>query len=138
MKWNEVTPCIEGGAQWEASPSNTHAIDIWPHEKEGFSWCVITDNVDDNAPEGWSPTVEDAKRHAAQAYEEWVDVTDGRKPIPDEWLDAHDETADVVAEAVAQERAAVVAWLRAPGTSCDTEVLSDCIERGEHRREEGA
>ena len=37
---------------------------------------------------------------------------------------------------VKTERAAVVAYLRAPGTSCDTEVLADCIERGEHRREE--
>lgn len=36
----------------------------------------------------------------------------------------------------ALERAAVVAWLRAPGTSCDTDVLADAIERGDHRREE--
>ena len=88
MKWTVVNP-LTGGVQWEAYPSNTHAIDVWSHEKEGFSWCVITDDVDDNAPEGWSPTVEDAKRHAEQAYEEWVEE--------------HDETADIVAEAVAQE-----------------------------------
>ena len=36
----------------------------------------------------------------------------------------------------AQERAAVVAYLRAPGTSCDNEVLAEAVERGEHRREE--
>ena len=83
MIWTEVKPCT-GGVQWEAYPSDTHAIDIWPHEKEGFSWCVITDDVDDNAPEGWSATVEDAKRHAEQAYLEWLDVTEGRKPIPGE------------------------------------------------------
>lgn len=111
MIWTEVEPCT-GGVQWEAYPSETHAIDIWPHEKEGFSWCVITDNVDDNAPEGWSSTVDDAKRQAEQAYLEWLDVTDGRKPIPNEWLVAHDETAEIVAAAVAQERAAVVAFLR--------------------------
>lgn len=33
------------------------------------------------------------------------------------------------------ERAAVVRWLRAPGASCDTDVLADAIQRGEHRRE---
>ena len=127
MKWTETTPCT-GGVQWEAYPNDAHAIDIWAHEKEGFSWCVITDDVDDNAPEGWSPTVKDAKRHAEQAYEEWVEE--------------HDETADIVAEAVAQERAAVVAWLREQAESTNyrprTCPLADAIERGEHRREGGA
>ena len=128
MKWTEVHPCVGGGAQWEAYPNDTHAIDIWLHEKEGFSWCVITDDVDANAPEGWSPTVEDAKRHAEQAYNEWVEE--------------HDETADIVAEAVAQERAAVVAWLRRMAEETEFRpkgsVWADAIERGEHRREEGA
>ena len=119
MKWTEVHPCVGGGAQWEAYPNDTHAIDIWAHEKEGFSWCVITDDVDDNAPEGWSATVEDAKRHAEQAYNEWVEE--------------HDETADIVADAVAQERAAVVAWLR---DEMHHGWEADAIERGEHRREE--
>ena len=137
MIWTEVKPCT-GGVQWEAYPSDKHAVDIWPHEKEGFSWCVITDDVDDNAPEGWSPTVEDAKRHAEQAYFEWLDVMDGRKPIPDEWLDAHDETAEIVTAAVAQERAAVVAWLREEYDTHSTQDAADHIERGEHRREEGA
>ena len=36
----------------------------------------------------------------------------------------------------ARERAAVVAYLRAPGTCCSTDVLAEDIERGEHRREE--
>jgi hypothetical protein len=131
MKWTEVHPCVGGGAQWEAYPNDTHAIDIWRHEKEGFSWCVITDDVEDNAPEGWSPTVEDAKRHAEQAYEEWVEE--------------HDETADIVAEAVAQERAAVVAFMRADPEwpacpQCRDAALyvtANAIERGEHRRREG-
>jgi hypothetical protein len=130
MKWTEVHPCVGGGAQWEAYPNDTHAIDIWLHEKEGFSWCVITDDVDANAPEGWSPTVEDAKRHAEQAYEEWVEE--------------HDETADIVAEAVAQERAAVVAYLRrAAWWDCDDcgfdgKKLVEAIELRLHRAGEGA
>ena len=50
----------------------------------------------------------------------------------------HDETADIVAHAVAQERAAVVAWLRAEayltlyGVNSASDV-ADAIERGEHR-----
>ena len=44
----------------------------------------------------------------------------------------HDETADIVADAVAQERAAVVAWLYRQHYD-DTAAR---IERGEHRREE--
>lgn len=35
-----------------------------------------------------------------------------------------------------QERAATVAYLRAPGASCDTDVLASCIERGDHRTSE--
>jgi len=129
VKWTEVHPCVGGGAQWEAYPNDTHAIDIWAHEKEGFSWCVITDDVDANAPEGWSATVEDAKRHAEQAYNEWVEE--------------HDETADIVADAVAQERAAVVAWLRrAAWWDCDDcgfdgKKLVGAIELGLHRVGEG-
>jgi hypothetical protein len=46
----------------------------------------------------------------------------------------HDETAKIVADAVAQERAAVVAWLYRQHYD-DT---AERIERGEHRREEGA
>ena len=51
--------------------------------------------------------------------------------------DEHDETADIVADAVAQERAAVVAWLRREiaKCGCDDDTAA-CIERGEHRREE--
>ena len=51
---------------------------------------------------------------------------------------------DEVAEAVAEERAAVVAWVRAQGviegSSPDERNMArwvaHCIERGEHRREE--
>jgi hypothetical protein len=50
---------------------------------------------------------------------------------------------DAVARAVAEERAAVVAWLRGRQeaaewalTSAGYEHAADAIERGEHRREE--
>jgi ferredoxin len=39
-------------------------------------------------------------------------------------------------DGLTDERAAVVAWLLLPGTSCDNAVLAEAIERGEHRREE--
>lgn len=63
----------------------------------------------------------------------------------------HDETAEIVAEAVAQERAAVVAWLRQEAEAAAQtftlqagewakriDGLADDIRRGEHRREEKA
>jgi hypothetical protein len=37
-----------------------------------------------------------------------------------------------------KERAAVVAWLRAEFDTDSVREAADCIERGEHRREEGA
>lgn len=71
-----------------------------------------------------------------------------RQDIPDieEILgDEYDETAEIVADAVARERAAVVAWLREVAPSAPTRRgadeltwCADHIERGEHRRgEEG-
>ena len=41
-----------------------------------------------------------------------------------------------VARAVAEERAAVVAWLREEYDTHSTQDAADHIERGEHRREE--
>ena len=65
--------------------------------------------------------------------------------------DEYDETAEIVADAIAQERAAVVAWLRAEAEAAAQtftlqagewanriDDLANCIERGEHRRGEGA
>ncbi len=37
-----------------------------------------------------------------------------------------------------EERAAVVAWLRAEFDTDSVREAADCIERGEHRRKEGA
>lgn len=129
IEWKEDAD-IDG---WSGGVGCTWALDIWPHAKGGWSWTVITDDADQNVPEGWDPTLEDAMVHSERAYLDWRDVIEGRKAVPDE----HDETAEIVADAVAQERAAVVAFLLAPGTSCDSVTLADNIERGEHRRGEG-
>ena len=53
-----------------------------------------------------------------------------------------DTVETAVAEAVRKERAAVVAWLRDAAETPDSHARSlmlrivDCLERGEHRREE--
>jgi hypothetical protein len=79
--------------------------------------------------------------HSESAYLDWRDVIEGRKPA-----DEHDETADIVADAVAQERAAVVAWLREQALQSHPDAAgwfalnhaSVMIERGLHRAGEGA
>ena len=129
IEWKEDAD-IEG---WSGGVGSTWALDIWPHAKGGWSWCVVSADAEQEVTEGWDPTLEGAKAHSERAYFEWRDVIGGRKAVPDE----HDETAEIVADAVAQERAAVVAFLLAPGTSCDSVTLADNIERGEHRRGEG-
>ena len=53
-------------------------------------------------------------------------------------LEASIRTLIAEVEHLRGERAAVVAYLRAPGTSCDSVTLADNIERGVHRRGEGA
>ena len=129
---------------WTGGVGCAWALDIWPHEKHGWEWSVICDDAEQNAPEGWDPTLEDAMVHSERAYFDWRDVIEGRKPA-----DEHDETADIVADAVAQERAAVVAWLRLrerqienwpPGgmneISLTYNIIATSIERGEHRRKE--
>lgn len=157
MNWSQIKSA--SGVQWEGHPAcEEHALDVWPHEKEGFSWCVVTADVMDNAPEGWSSTVNEAMQHAEAAYFEWLDVMEGRKPIHDEEatalllaelevsLQALKEENAMLRDAVAEERAAVVAWLRRKATddfcalrvkeACDAEKSVDAIERGEHRNEE--
>ena len=125
---------------WTGGVGCAWALDIWPHEKHGWEWSVICDDAEQNAPEGWDPTLEDAMAHSERAYFDWRDVIEGRKPA-----DEHDETAEIVADAVAQERAAVVAWLRAGASNHqgfgvrligdELDAYADHIERGEHRRE---
>ena len=145
ITWKEDAD-IEG---WTGDIGTQWVLEIYPHAKDGWSWCVITDDADQNVPEGWDPTIEDAMAHSESAYLDWRDVIEGRKPV-----DEHDETAEIVAHAVAQERAAVVAFLRREANAShpselDTPMLSpwvrrllllnaNDIERGEHRRGEGA
>jgi hypothetical protein len=69
------------GPQW--------VLEIYPHAKDGWSWTVITDDADQNVPEGWDPTLEDAMVHSERAYFEWRNVVGGRKPAEE-----HDETAE--------------------------------------------
>ena len=88
LKWTR-DGCVMGFvADW----GDVAAIDIWPHEKGGWSWCVITDDAEEEVPQGWDPTLEAAKKHSESAYLDWRDVIEGRKAVPDE----HDETADLL------------------------------------------
>jgi hypothetical protein len=127
IEWKEDAD-IEG---WSGGVGSTWALDIWPHAKGGWSWCIITDDAGREVPEGWDLTLEDAMVHSERAYVGWLDGTG-----------EHDETADIVADAVAKERAAVVAYLREEAYlklyEATPEDVSDHIERGEHRRGEGA
>ena len=67
-------------------------------------------------PKGECATLEEAKKNALAAYA-YVDEA-------------------VVRNAIAQERAAVVAWLRNEFDTDSVRIAADDIERGEHRREE--
>lgn len=138
ITWKEDAD-IEG---WVGDIDTQWVLEIYPHAKDGWSWCVITDDADENVPEGWDPTIEDAMAHSESAYLDWRDVIEGRKPV-----DEHDETAEIVADAIAQERAAVVAFLREQAGQWDRAHLagwsalnhaSVMIERGLHRAGEGA
>ncbi len=137
ITWKEDAD-IEG---WVGDLGEQWVLEISPHAKGGWSWTVITDDADQNVPEGWDPTIEDAMVHSESAYLDWRDVIEGRKPV-----DEHDETADIVADAVAQERAAVVAFLREQALQSHPDAagwfalhhVSVMIERGEHRAGEGA
>jgi len=134
LKWTR-DKCVMGFvADW----GDLAAIDIWPHEKVGWSWCVVSENAEEEVPQGLDPTLEGAKAHSERAYFDWRNVIERRKPAEE-----HDETADIVADAVAQERAAVVAWLRrAAWWDCDDcgfdgKKLVGAIELGLHRVGEG-
>jgi hypothetical protein len=138
ITWKEDAD-IEG---WTGDIGTQWVLEIYPHAKDGWSWCVITDDAEQNVPEGWDPTIEDAMAHSESAYLDWRDVIEGRKPA-----DEHDETAEIVADAVAQERDDVVAFLRELAHTHQTrgcssignavEAYAHDIERGEHRRREG-
>ena len=119
----------------------TLTVVISVHPNGGWQWC--TNHA--GGPSGYDPGLASAKTNAVEFTKLWladrVNVAMGRAPIPwDALEDEHDETADIVAEAVAQERAAVVAWLRERQeaaewalTAAGYEHAADAIERGEHR-----
>ena len=81
-----------------------------------------------------------ARQKERAAVVAWLRTRPGYGPVADaiengeHRREENDETADIVAEAVAQERAAVVEWLYRDGC----EASAERIERGEHRRGEGA
>ncbi len=131
IEWKEDAS-IEG---WTGDLGEQWVLEITPHVKGGWSWCVICDDADHAVPQGWDETLKDAMTHSEQAFFEWGD---GEQE--------HDETADIVADAVAQERAAVVAFLREQAGQWDRDAAgwaamnhaSVMIERGLHRAGEGA
>ncbi len=143
IKWEEQL--YQGRLEWMAQPCECHSIDIWEHAKDGFSWCVVTEDIEDAAPEGWSPTLDDAKRHAAAAYTEWVlEQPNGTAEFLAQLHALEEKLAHARAE-LARERADVLEYLSELAVNSDTlemervllEAVAD-ISRGEHRREEGA
>jgi hypothetical protein len=107
---------------WVAYASENHTLDVYPHAG-GFAWCTCDFKSDrgekiEDAPQGWSGTLDDAKAHAEAAYFKWVE----------EMRDAK----------VLEERAAVVAWLRERSDDWRPEHLASFIEQGKHRRGGGA
>jgi hypothetical protein len=126
IEWKEDAG-IDG---WTGDLGEQWVLEITPHAKGGWSWCVITDDADQNVPQGWDETLTEAKAHSEQAFFEWGDMEE-----------EHDETAEIVADAVAQERAAVVAFLREQAGQWDRDAAgwaalnhaSVMIERGLHR-----
>lgn len=142
MKWEEQVYQLR--REWQATPCATHAIDIWEHDKEGYSWCVGTDDGADDTPEGWSATLDDAKRHAEAAYREWcLDQPNGTAEFLAQLHALEQKLAHARAE-LARERADVLEYLSELAVNSDTlemervllEAVAD-ISRGEHRREEG-
>jgi hypothetical protein len=108
-------------------------VAVSKHPAGGWQWCTNRDN----GLSGYDPGLADAKEHAVQFTRLWLaDLHD----VDNE----HDETADIVADAVAQERAAVVAYLRrAAWWDCDDcgfdgKRLVEAIELRLHRAGEEA
>ncbi len=67
---------------------------------------------------------------AAQTAAVFALITDHRHEI--------EELRDRLRDGIREERAAVVAWLRAEFDTDSVREAANCIERGEHRREERA
>ena len=106
--WIEVEP-----GQWQGSPSphrfDAPVLDVWQSSTDSVWFCNVQHH-------SWDDSFSGAKRIAERWYNNWI----ATHPVP----------------RVAKERAAVVTFLRTRGGIAAD--LADCIERGEHRREEGA
>ena len=65
------------------------------------------------------------------------DVADLRMVQSEHQMDNMHAFDEGVSEGILMERAAIIAWLRAPGEYVDPACgrLADCIERGVHRKE---
>ena len=120
----------------------TLTVVISVHPNGGWQWC--TNHA--GGPSGYDPGLASAKTNAVEFTKLWladrVNVAMGRARIPWEELeDEHDETADIVADAVALERADVVAFLREQAGQWDRDAAgwaalnhaSVMIEGGLHR-----
>ena len=122
--WIEVEP-----GQWEGNPSphrfDAPVVDVWKSQNDSVWFCNVQVH-------SWDDTFNGAKRVAENLYNNWI----ATHPVP---RVAKERAA--VARAVAEERAAVVAWLRAAPTTrmwqqAPMDDAADCIECVEHRREE--
>ncbi len=122
------------------------------HPAGGWQWCTNRDN----GPSGYDPGLADAKEHAVQFTRLWLSerelevslqalkeenamLRDTNRELREARTLDNDEAARLYDFArnkgEALERQAVVAWLRARNF---LGWEADAIERGEHRREEGA
>jgi len=166
--WTEVS-----SGNWEGTPSvggNINAIGVWEHkDRVGWYWKVLTDDASDDAPEGFSSTLDAARMHAGTAYMEWYgysclvgELEVSLQALKEENAMLRDERRIDNEEAArlydfarnkgeALERQAVVEWLRAEAEAVAQtyttqagewakriDDMAEAIERGEHRREEGA
>ena len=121
--------------------------DIMIVRTDDMRWAWQLESSKDRlTPRGECATLEKAKSNALAALTRWKNR---------EALTRWQERADIVRElevslqalkeenamlrdAVREERAAVVAWLRQEIAKCGCDDdTAECIERGEHRREEG-
>ena len=134
--WTEVS-----SGNWEGTPSaggSSNSIDVWEHEdRVGWYWKVLTDDASDDAPEGFSSTLDAARMHAGTAYMEWYGYSClvGELEVS---LQALKEENAMLRDAAREERAAVVAYVRGLRAVAISDLVAAAIERGEHRREEEA
>ena len=130
-------------------------VAVSAHPAGGWQWCTNRDK----GPSGYDPGLADAKEHAVQFTRLWLSerelevslqalkeehamLRDTNRELREARTLDNDEAARLYDFArnkgEALERQAVVAWLREEYDTDSTRTAADEIERGEHRREEGA